>query len=249
MPCMLNTALSHGPVVSISLRRSYAELCHSLSWLTCICRIPSCCDRPHRFSRWGLPMPRPLADRGRAPAIPPLPHRLRDFRGSLRRRGRLGKPGAPSAVGARGGRAAPALAHPPRPGLGGRTALDFLLRSRRAGCPGRTRVALPPGGRGPSGRRASRRGTRHPHKSLRCAPALVGMPAASRRLREPACDPRLPAGRGAINDCDARPDGRTPQSRLKGGRGSSRKEGTQWDTASRFSPTIWTSIASSYGMR
>ncbi len=41
----------------------------------------------------------PLADRVRAPAIPPLPHRLRDFRGSLRRRGRRGKPGAPSAVG------------------------------------------------------------------------------------------------------------------------------------------------------
>lgn len=134
---------------------------------------------------------------------------------------------------ARGGRAAPALAHPPRPGLGGRTALDLPSRSRRAGCPGRTRGALPPGGRGPSGRRASRRGTRHPHKSLRCAPALAGMPAASRRLREPACDPRLPAGRGAINDCDARPDGRTPQSRLKGGRDSSRKEGTQWVTTLR----------------
>ena len=105
---------------------------------------------------------------------------------------------------ARGGRAAPALAHPPRPGLGGRAAPDHMTRQMRVGCPGRTRGALPPGGRGPSGRRASRRGTRHPHKSLRCAPALVGMPAASRRLREPACDPRLPAGRGAINDCDAR---------------------------------------------
>ena len=151
-----------------------------------------------------------------------------DFRGSLRRRGRRGKPGAPSAVGRGEGVPPPPSRTLPRPGLGGRTALDLPSRSRRAGCPGRTRGALPPGGRGPSGRRASRRGTRHPHKSLRCAPALVGMPAASRRLREPACDPRLPAGRGAINDCDARPDGRTPQSRLKGGRGSSRKEGMQW---------------------
>ena len=189
--------------------------------------------RPHRISRWGLPVPRPPC-RPRAGARHPTPPTPPS-----------GLPGVPPAAWkawkagrvergrARGGRAAPALAHPPRPGLGGRTALDFLLRSRRAGCPGRTRVALPPGGRGPSGRRASRRGTRHPHKSLRCAPALVGMPAASRRLREPACDPRLPAGRGAINDCDARPDGRTPQSRLKGGRGSSRKEGTQWVTTLR----------------
>ena len=189
--------------------------------------------RPHRISRWGLPMPRPpcrprAGARHPTPPTPPSglpgvpPAAWKAWKAGRAERGR-----------ARGGRAAPALAHPPRPGLGGRTALDFLLRSRRAGCPGRTRVALPPGGRGPSGRRASRRGTRHPHKSLRCAPALVGMPAASRRLREPACDPRLPAGRGAINDCDARPDGRTPQSRLKGGRGSSRKEGTQWVTTLR----------------
>ena len=204
------------------------ELCHSLSWLTCICRIPSCCNRPHRFSRWGLPMPRPpcrprAGARHPTPPTPPSglpgvpPAAWKAWKAGRAERGR-----------ARGGRAAPALAHPPRPGLGGRTALDLPSRSRRAGCPGRTRGALHPGGRGPSGRRASRRGTRHPHKSLRCAPALVGMPAASRRLREPACDPRLPAGRGAINDCDARPDGRTPQSRLKGGRGSSRKEGMQW---------------------
>ena len=209
------------------------ELCHSLSWLTCICRIPSCCDRPHRFSRWGLPMPRsPCRPRAGArhptPPTPPSglpgvpPAAWKAWKAGRAERGR-----------ARGGRAAPTLAHPPRPGLGGRTALDLPSRSRRAGCPGRTRGALPPGGRGPSGRRASRRGTRHPHKSLRCAPALVGMPAASRRLREPACDPRLPAGRGAINDCDARPDGRTPQSRLKGGCGSSRKEGTQWVTTLR----------------
>lgn len=209
------------------------ELCHSLSWLTCICRIPSCCNRPHRFSRWGPPMPRPpcLPRAGARHPTPPTPP--------------SGLPGVPPAAWkawkagraergrARGGRAAPALAHPPRPGLGGRTAPDHMTRQMRVGCPGRTRGALPPGGRGPSGRRASRRGTRHPHKSLRCAPALVGMSAASRRLREPACDPRLPAGRGAINDCDARPDGRTPQSRLKGGRGSSRKEGTQWVTTLR----------------
>ena len=189
--------------------------------------------RPHRISRWGLPMPRPpcrprAGARHPTPPTPPSglpgvpPAAWKAWKAGRAERGR-----------ARGGRAAPALAHPPRPGLGGRTAPDHMTRQMRAGCPGRTRVALPPGGRGPSGRRASRRGTRHPHKSLRCAPALVGMPAASRRLREPACDPRLPAGRGAINDCDARPDGRTPQSRLKGGRGSSRKEGMQWVTTLR----------------
>ena len=48
------------------------ELRHYLSWLTCICRIPSCCDRPHRFSRWGLPMPRPPC-RPRAGARLPTP--------------------------------------------------------------------------------------------------------------------------------------------------------------------------------
>lgn len=37
--------------------------------------------RPHRFSRWGLPMPRPPCRPRAGPAIPPLPHRLRDFRG------------------------------------------------------------------------------------------------------------------------------------------------------------------------
>ncbi len=55
--------------------------------------------RPHRISRWGLPMPRPPC-RPRAGARHPTPPTPPSgLPGSLRRRGRRGKPGAPSAVG------------------------------------------------------------------------------------------------------------------------------------------------------
>lgn len=119
--------------------------------------------------------------------------------------GRRGKAGRSGLGRARGGRCRPSLALPPSPGLGARTAPDRLSRRKRAGCPGRTRGALAPGGRGPSAPDASRRATRHPHKSPRGARRLVGMapPPASAAPRS-GLDPTAAAGRGAINDCDAR---------------------------------------------
>ena len=119
--------------------------------------------------------------------------------------GRRGKAGRAGLGRARGGRCRPSLALPPSPGLGARTARDRGCRQMRAGCPGRTRGALAPGGRGPSAPDASRRATRHPHKSPRGARRLVGMapPPASAAPRS-GLDPTCAAGRGAINDCDAR---------------------------------------------
>ena len=134
---------------------------------------------------------------------PPTPPAGRG--GSLRRRWTAWKGGRAGLGRARGGRCRPSLALPPSPGLGARTARDRGCRQMRAGCPGRTRGALAPGGRGPSAPDASRRATRHPHKSPRGARRLVGMapPPASAAPRS-GLDPTAAAGRGAINDCDAR---------------------------------------------
>ena len=167
--------------------------------------IPSCCARPHRMIRWGLSVSHPpFRPPGRPPSHPSHTACGTDG-GSLRRRWKAWKGGRAGRGRARGGRCRPSLALPPSPGLGARTARDRLSRRKRAGCPGRTRGALAPGGRGPSAPDASRRATRHPHKSPRGARRLVGMapPPASAAPRS-GLDPTAAAGRGAINDCDAR---------------------------------------------
>lgn len=84
--------------------------------------------------------------------------------------------GAGCALGREGGPSAPFSRSSPRPasaaGPPGITPSCALQGGGPASAAGRARL---PGGQGPSGRPASRRATRHPHKSPRRARRLVGM--------------------------------------------------------------------------